>query len=663
MRKDNDNETLYLSTIAFFDDESITTNQHYLFEFCKMVIFQNSYVGLNASEIHDKILELVLLDYTEEEIKDVISSNSNGEIVLHDEIYTISSAAEKDIIKREKSFILRKYVDYYCDIKYKDEVKIDRNRLCSLLTKFIFEKFRESMEQISNIIDGHCDFQFEYSNDYSDEDKDFINNFLSWDNEEKNIIIYKMIVKSYDFCILNCPETASLNFEKFNFHLDSNIIMRLLGINNTYRQNAVKYFIEKCTHEKINLHISSFTKMEIQKSIERQVLAVGREIEKLGYLQSPDAMKFAKPDSFTIELYGKYFEYCKKNKTSSLEGFKRSLFTQLDNCIRLFNYDDENSFEILSPELFMKYFASLKTIKDENVVKTDVNNILLILANRENNPDEYMISADGKLIEWCKSIFIGKTSIVELPSVWLSLIMKYTGRTSGEDYASFCKFIRLPIHSYDKDIRRKIDIRNHVSAMDISSKIKDRMFEELNNNFCNYSLFSSTSEEITNIVYDKIMHEHEQLIRDEEANTRQKEIERLNELHERKNAGIIQQIKEKESTINEVKNNSVEVRIEAYLEEIIQKRIEIGKWINDYFNCIMILIIVFISVLIYILYSKKIQSLEPIILTIIIPIAEFLISVVIKILLNATKEYYINSERLRKKIKNKLEKKYKKLLK
>ena len=56
--------------------------------------------------------------------------------------------------------------------------------------------------------------------------------------------------------------------------------------------------------------------------------------------------------------------------------------------------------------------------KDEKVVKTDVNNVLLVQKFRESNPDVYMISADSKLIHWCKEIFVGQPSLVEFPSVW-----------------------------------------------------------------------------------------------------------------------------------------------------------------------------------------------------------------------------------------------------
>ena len=96
----------------------------------------------------------------------------------------------------------------------------------------------------------------------------------------------------------------------------------------------------------------------------------------------------------------------------------------VEKCIQDLTYDENDSFEVVDSDKFKGYVSSLKEIKDEKVVKTDVNNVMLILKSRETNPDSYMISADGKLINWCKDIFIGKSSIVEFPSIWLSITRK-----------------------------------------------------------------------------------------------------------------------------------------------------------------------------------------------------------------------------------------------
>lgn len=658
----NNNENLYLSTIAFMDDDAITTNNRYLAEFCKMVIYQNGYAGLTLSEICTQINELVLFSYSEEEIERILVSDPNS-FEYEEGVYTITSAISNEIFKREKSFLLRRFVDLFCDTKYKDEEEVDRNALCGLVTKYIFEKFQQSIDQILNIIDCAKESKLEHLDKYTDEERSFLNAFLAWDNDEKNKMIYDLIVKSYDFCTINCTKENSFNFKEFHFYLDANIIMRLLGINNTYRQDAVKHFVEKCRQEHIKLHISNFTKIEIQKSIEHQICAIERETNERGCIPAPSAMKFAKPDSFTIEMYGKYYEYGKKYKDWSLEAFKRTLMMQLDKCTKDLTYDENDSFEAVDSDKFKGYVSSLKEIKDEKVVKTDVNNVMLILKSRETNPDSYMISADGKLINWCKNIFVGKSSVVEFPSIWLSIIMKYTGRASSDDYASFCRFIRLPIYTTDKDIKTKIEVKKHILAMDIAAKIKDRMFEELENNYVMYSEYPS-SKQIAEKAYENVMAEHDDVIRKEVEKQKDIAIEEINRKNEGVKQSLISQIKEKDSLLSQQEAKMVDNKIEAAINGKVDKCLRKGKWIEDYYNRILILmiaILILILLVVFFVFRSKI-SLNEGLFGLIIAIADAIIGGILTVIINAFKEYYTNSERLYVKYRKKLMKKYKDLL-
>lgn len=269
---------------------------------------------------------------------------------------------------------------------------MNRNDLCELISKFIYDKFKESVEQISRIIDVDNLTELHYSVDYTEEDKKFINNFLSWDNYEKNQMIYRLIVRSYDFCVINCSKQPFLDFSLFKFYLDANVLMRYMGINNRQRKESIEQFIEKCKSVNIKLYVSSFSKIEIQKSLENQILSIQTMIEESGRIMSIDAAKCCiEAYSFNIELYKMYYEYVKRKKDNSFNAFKQYLFRKLDDVIKQFEYDEVNSFEVLENEKFKKYYELLKEIKDEKIVKTDVNNILLVDSLRNINKDTYMI--------------------------------------------------------------------------------------------------------------------------------------------------------------------------------------------------------------------------------------------------------------------------------
>jgi len=658
----DNNESLYLSTIAFLDDDAITTNNRYLAEFCKIVIYQNGYMGLTLSEICEKINELVLFTYTEEEIERILESDI-GAFEYEDGVYSISSDTSNEISKRAKDFPLRKYVDLFCDTRYKDGEEHDRKALCGLVTEYIFEKFQQSIDQISSILDNSKEKIFEFSDKYTEDERLFLNAFLVWDNDAKNKIVYDLIVKSYDFCTINCTDQNTFDFKDFHFYLDANIIMRLLGINNTYRQDAIKHFIAKCKHEQIQLHISNFTKVEIQKSIEHQIAAIGKEISERGHVPAPSAIKFAKPDSFTIEMYGKYYDYRAKHKDGSLEAFKRSLMNKLDDCICGFIYDENDSFEVIDADRFGNYSSSLKMRKEEKVVKTDVNNVMLVLKAREENIDSYMISADGKLINWCRDVFIGKRSIVDFPSTWLSLIMKYTGRASSDDYASFCRFIRLPIIVVDKDIKTKIAVKKYVLAMDTTENIKDRMFEELENNYVFYSE-SSSSKQIAEKAYERILAEHDNSIKEIVENQKDAEIDAIIQKHELTKQNLISKIKEKDDLISQQQLRNVDVKLEQAIKNEVDKRLQKGIWISNHYNMVRFIIIILLIVafvVVFITFKSRIPISSGV-FGVVIGAADFIFGVLLESAIKAVKEYYTDSEHLLEKYKKRLYRKYKDLL-
>ena len=401
----------------------------------------------------------------------------------------MSSDAEREINNREREFGLRKYVDQYCDA-FLSEEDVNRNDLCELLSKFIYDKFKESVDQISGIIDAENKIELYYSDDYTEEDKLFINNFLSWENDEKNQMVYRLIVRSYDFCVINCNKQPFLDFSSFTFYLDANVLMRYMGINNRQRKESVERFIEKCKSVNIKLCVSSFSKKEIQKSLDNQISSIQTMIADSGRIMDVDAVKCCiEAYSFSIELYKMYYGYVKKKRDNSFNGFKQYIFRKLDDVIRQFEFDEKISFELMENEKFKKYYELLKEIKDEKIVKTDVNNILLVDSLRNANKDTYMISADNKLINWCKDMYVGQTSLIEYPSVWLSIITKYTGRVNEDDYSAFCKFIRLPLMDKDKDIKAKLELKKNIDAMEIADYLKDRMLVELSSNFQHYQEF------------------------------------------------------------------------------------------------------------------------------------------------------------------------------
>lgn len=662
-----DKEGIYFGIVAFMDDDSAATNERYIIELCQLALHQYIFSGLDIVEMKNVIKEIVPFDYTEEELISVLEDCRNNQFEKKDEKWFLSSDAEREINNREKEFGLRKYVDQYCDA-FLSEEDVNRNDLCELLSKFIYDKFKESVDQISGIIDAENKIELYYSDDYTEEDKLFINNFLSWDNDEKNQMVYRLIVRSYDFCVINCNKQPFLDFSSFTFYLDANVLMRYMGINNRQRKESVERFIEKCKSVNIKLCVSSFSKKEIQKSLDNQISSIQTMIEDSGRIMDVDAAKCCiEAYSFSIELYKMYYGYVKKKRDNSFNGFKQYIFRKLDEVIRQFEFDEKISFELMENEKFKKYYELLKEIKDEKIVKTDVNNILLVDSLRNTNKDTYMISADNKLINWCKDMYVGQTSLIEYPSVWLSIITKYTGRVNEDDYSAFCKFIRLPLMDKDKDIKAKLELKKNIDAMGIADYLKDRMLVELSSNFQHYQEFMTVDEK-TKKLYEAVQKEKEESIRKEEQEKYQvllfeKEINNKKDKKEFENV-IKQKADEYEKNLKKVNEDTVEFKIAKFVDEKVANNKKRAEWLKFHKSRILFVVAIFLVISVavsYFLTKNKIKWNDAIWGLVLTGIA-FVIEWIVKTFLDSLIETWGNEEENRKKYNKRIRKKYRKLL-
>ena len=441
-----------------------------------------------------------------------------------------------------------------------------------------------------------------------------------------------------------------------------------MGINNRQRKESVERFIEKCKSVNIKLCVSSFSKKEIQKSLDNQISSIQTMIADSGRIMDVDAVKCCiEAYSFSIELYKMYYGYVKKKRDNSFNGFKQYIFRKLDDVIRQFEFDEKISFELMENEKFKKYYELLKEIKDEKIVKTDVNNILLVDSLRNANKDTYMISADNKLINWCKDMYVGQTSLIEYPSVWLSIITKYTGRVNEDDYSAFCKFIRLPLMDKDKDIKAKLELKKNIDAMEIADYLKDRMLVELSSNFQHYQEFM-TVDEITKKISESVQKKKEESIRKEEQEKYQallfeKEINNKKNKKEFENV-IKQKADEYEKNLQKVNEDTVEFKIEKFVDEKVANTKKRAEWLRIHKSRVLFVVAMFLVISVavsYYLTKNKIEWNDAIWGLVLTGIA-FVIEWIVKTFLDSLIETWGNEEENRKKYDKRIRKKYRKLL-
>ena len=109
------------------------------------------------------------------------------------------------------------------------------------------------------------------SNRYTEEEKEIINNFLRWDNTDKNIAVFNISSYSLEYCMLTNQKNSNTvrleDLKNKNFYLDTNIIYRTLGINGDNRKKRSTTFLDKFKEAGESLNISFSTHTEFKESI------------------------------------------------------------------------------------------------------------------------------------------------------------------------------------------------------------------------------------------------------------------------------------------------------------------------------------------------------------------------------------------------------------
>jgi hypothetical protein len=253
---------------------------------------------------------------------------------------------------------------------------------------------------------------------------------------------------------------------------------------------------------------------------------------------------------------------------------------------------------------------------------------------------------------------------VEFPSVWLSIILKYAGRATGEDYASFCRFIKLPIHHTNTDIKKKIEISNIVIGKDISDKMKDRMFEDLDSNYTSYLKLRDSSL-IVDEAFSSVMKKHDEEIQQDLIESFEKEKEKINDKNRIKVKALVNQIKIEKENSRKAETHSVINKVLEEVDDKVKNKIQFKRKIKNKQNMILLIIMVAIVVLsgVTILFFYIITGKCSALFNLIAVLADVFIFPFAKVLLNALGDIDDEMEqRLRIKYEKKLRKKYKNLL-
>ena len=609
----------------------------------KEIIKNNSYIEFTEYEIESALNNCLAKHYV---------TCINNKYSLDELGYEKIAQNSDDDIKR----IIGKFLVEY-QLK-----SVNHEDIFQLICSYLYELLNNNIIGLLHLLDNKLIEKYKVQNEngqYTNEQRKIINDFLEWDNKEKNEILFRLIAFSVDYCRLTTKKDKNsfvslLKGKKF--YLDANIIYRLMGINNKSRQESTQEFIKKCTEAGIKLIYTNVTYKELVDSFKYYVDDMKAVLQLIN--ASPLRLKKLYENKDDNDFYDIYYEWAGKNKTyNQWNEFLQYLMDKLRKTLEPFAKVTIQNYNITDKDIFGTYVEDLEVFKlngkrkvnvNRTNVEYDVNNILHIFYERNRSGktaweiNDYMVSADQALAAWTERVYPGEVPFVVLPSIWYSILLKLMGRTE-DDYKAYVEFMRLR-YNHTADLSPE-KIIYEITRITKDGEIQDRIIDILSEGNCtslkiaedeNYEI----NKEIRN-AYDKAVSE----IRVSEYD---------DGYSKGKHEGFQAAKEEAEKTFLEKGKRLAELDIKRKLiMDEIEKKTSRRLWMNRIFFGIIVIVFFAISVRVCLWIWFEVSEEKTSRLGVIIPIISALLNVIITWVINKFVNFDYN------KIKQKLMEKYK----
>jgi len=480
--------------------------------------------GLSIEGISVAIDNQFNLTFSTGEIKAAIEKKGKHNIFAVDETYFLQDATRQKLLKEvpiseRLDIIITKYIELYPSEVPADEVS-------SLLLEYLYYCFNSNVNNLLSLFNGKEIDPSNHALNLTNEEIAIINRFITWANPEKDSLIYSIVSICYEYCMLTIKKDNMLSKELFNgkrFYLDANIIFRMAGINNKERETVTKGFVSHCKQAGIELFCTSNTLDEVYRVITAQINFI-RSITGDGRPVSCDVLERINPSLEINDFYKLYYEWCEQpqNNYSDYLAFNRYLLNLVQDTISQLKIRQSSPYK--TGQMARQYEDQVESLLNyknskrkwrstsHSSAETDVANVLDIVKFRDNSnntmwqTNDFIVSADQLLIAWAGNNWSG-VPIVVLPSVWLSIILRFTGRTNN-DYKSFCLFLTQRQHADLEDIIDPITLLKSVNTKTNRTELKEKIVIEITQNKANYT-FKSAEDYDSSIdrAFDKILQE------------------------------------------------------------------------------------------------------------------------------------------------------------
>lgn len=523
----------YLRFSLMLGNTQASTFYSNLFKMIELVLFDSYGKPLSTYEVSIIIKDKYDLEFDTTEILNAIERKNNGKTLhlpsqdhFYDK-YTISPEEYQKLKQKEQNYSIQKLTqEFMAAVEIED---LNETDIQSIIIKFFYDAFNSNANTILLLLNhSDCAGYVDAIESFTAQEKIIINSFLDWKNNNKDTFVFNAISCCFDYCMLTIKKDNRSFEDIFQgkcFYLDSNIIFRLAGFNKDERKRVMISFVDKCMQVGIHIVYTNITKLEIETTINHHVTLLAQTLDgqKPGRQKPISTKAMAAMNPFgDLDFYDIYISWVQNpvNRAGDYDAFEKYLNRKVDSIVRDFEFATirlSNSFleneniKTLS-ESYKEYKTRRRRKIQPNSIKCDIVNYLYLdkingNIGQRNFTDvkNYIITADHAYSSWAKDVTPCTVPVVVLPSVWYSIILKYTGR-SNDDFFAFCKFLNFRINSDVEFVDpRKIKILEIVLELDEPAEIREEIIYDISSKLKNEYNEIVDPEEIVNNSYQYII--------------------------------------------------------------------------------------------------------------------------------------------------------------
>lgn len=465
MNPKNKNQLFRLSAVLYAESNYVVSGKTTLRKIIETGLFAMERDSVSIHELIDFIFENYNLHIDEVELIDIITLKKQDSFIVNltGEKQILSLTENRKI--KIQSKLDENTIEYFIDLYFAKENTPDSSKsLKELIYRFLYDILSSNVESFKKLIDKDNTIEALInvdSHNYKPEERELINDFLKWDNTEKNKSIFDIASFAIEYCLISNHSKQGLDLNSLknkSFYLDTNVLFRALGINGDDRKKRSVTFLKRFQESKTELLISKYTDKEFKDTIDYYLQRLTNKPFKNEVNPSLFKNHFF---SSLKDIYNFYYNWRIGKQNHSLDLFKADILAKYQAFCSNMNItidyrnvlkeEDEKTSETL-----IDYISSIRNHKSKDAINGNVNaydfdakNILLLenLRGLKNNSifdtKQFFLSMDQSLRRW--DFNRGNSApLIIIPSQWMSLLLRYQTR-STDDFKSFVSFLNLPI--------------------------------------------------------------------------------------------------------------------------------------------------------------------------------------------------------------------------